>query len=232
MKMGKLKITKVKIKIEFLIILFLVIFIGNWVYRSHRLGYTPITQMNQSLCPISYSSLMCTDGAPTITFFNPEDKKITDIQIFTPKEGGTDIYNVIYPLYVYQMNNLTLNYTSCGISLEKIKMRWCCDKCYETYLDSPEDLLLANLSLQLSLQYSNLENCKKLESVERDSCYGEVAEMTNDITICELIHDPDFYSLCIAQLTLNSDECMKIRDTQLREACLDSVKMKKEWKGQ
>lgn len=232
MKMGKLKITKVKVNIKFLIILFLVIFVGNWIYRSHRLGYTPITQMNQSLCPFYYSSLMCTNETPIITFFNPTDKKITDIQIFIPKEGGTDIYNVIYPLYVYQMSNLTLNYTSCDISLEKIKMRWCCDKCYETYLNSPEDLQLRNLSLQLSLQYSSLKDCENLEPLKRDSCYGEVAETRNDITICELIQDTDFHSLCIAQLTLNSVECTKINDIQLREACLDSIKMKKEWKGQ
>lgn len=229
--MKKIKITKVKIKIEFLIILFLVIFVGNWVYRRHRLGYTPITQMNQSLCPIFYSSLMCTDEAPTITFFNPTDKKITDIQIFIPKEGGTDIYNVIYPLNASQMSNLTLNYTSCDISLEEIKMRWCCDRCYETYLDSPEDLQLANLSLQMSLQHPSLENCEKLELAERYSCYGVVAETTNDITICELIDDIDFYSLCIAQLTLNSTKCSDINDQGLKDACFDSIEMKKEWKG-
>lgn len=78
-------------------------------------------------------------------------------------------------------------------------------------------------------EYPKLEDCEKTE--KRDFCLSDVAEINSNLSLCEIIFDPDIKIFCIARVLLNETMCGEIKEKGLRGACLESIEMKKEWLG-
>ncbi len=80
--------------------------------------------------------------------------------------------------------------------------------------------------------YPNIENCRNINSeVARQFCYSDVAEIKDNITICDMIKTPDIYFFCKARINIEEDICISINEEELKISCLDSIKRKKYWLG-
>ena len=71
-----------------------------------------------------------------------------------------------------------------------------------------------------------IEDCEKMQTCRSNLCFADVAEITNNLTICEKIFDPDIKVFCVAKVIVNSTKCLDVNDTGLREVCLESIEMK------
>lgn len=71
-----------------------------------------------------------------------------------------------------------------------------------------------------------LEDCEKMQTSRINFCFADVAEITNNVTLCEKIFDPQIKIFCVAKVMLNSTKCLDIHDTSLKESCLESIAMK------
>jgi hypothetical protein len=71
-----------------------------------------------------------------------------------------------------------------------------------------------------------LEDCEKMQTSRINFCFADVAEITNNITLCEKIFDSEIKNFCVAKVMLNSTKCLDIYDTSLKESCLESITMK------
>lgn len=74
-------------------------------------------------------------------------------------------------------------------------------------------------------EHPTLADCEN--TIKWRFCIGDVAEMTNNISLCYMIDSPDIRFFCVARISLNETMCMDIIDEGLREACLESIHMKK-----
>ena len=115
---------------------------------------------------------------------------------------------------------------------EKFIVEWCCSLgCFKTYMKSPKNLT----SLIPSSRYeepTSLEVCKIInDEIKRLFCYSDVAEITNNVTICYLIYNPDIFYHCLARVESKGSYCDKINDLELRKACHQSVELKLAWKN-
>lgn len=86
---------------------------------------------------------------------------------------------------------------------------------------------ITNLSESYPEHPKTLEDCENTS--KRDFCIGDAAEITNDISLCYEIHDPDIEVYCIARISSNEIMCEEIIDDGLREACLESIHLKGTW---
>ena len=228
-KKNEIKITKIRIDVRLLLLILVIAFIANFYLRKTFFQqFKFVEYTNESLCPILYTKIICSNNIPTITFENNENVSYTNISILVPWKKGINVYKIRDPLPAYSMRTVSLNYSSCSDvknGSKKIRIRWCCQKkCYETPLNSP-----VSINYMLS-QFQSIKKCEGLPTVRKLFCYEDVAEITNNITICYMIKDNDISSLCFAQLTLNVSKCYKIKDEKLREACITSVKTKIKWR--
>ena len=87
----------------------------------------------------------------------------------------------------------------------------------------------ANLSDPYYEYPKTLQGCE--ENAKRDFCIDDLAEMTGNITLCSKINDPDIGVFCRARLLPDEGMCRNVVDSGLRETCLESIKMKKNWTG-
>ncbi|MCD6557425.1 MAG: hypothetical protein J7K31_00115 [Candidatus Aenigmarchaeota archaeon] len=95
---------------------------------------------------------------------------------------------------------------------------------YEIYKSCEE-----NFSLP---EHSTLEDCKRVcGHVNKSFCIGDVAEITNNISICYEINDWEIRTFCVARISLNNTMCQTLRDKELIKACLESIQLKKKWMG-
>lgn len=76
-----------------------------------------------------------------------------------------------------------------------------------------------------------LEDCENMKTCRCNFCFADVAEITGNLTICEMVWDLDINTFCVAKVTLNSTMCSDVIDEGLREGCLESIQMKMEWMG-
>lgn len=68
--------------------------------------------------------------------------------------------------------------------------------------------------------------CNKIESTNPFYCYKKIADLTNDISICYDIKDPDWKELCLDNYAkVNSDFqiCRQLPDIKLKNNCLINV---------
>ncbi len=77
-----------------------------------------------------------------------------------------------------------------------------------------------------------LEDCKKVcGGAKKSFCIDDVAEISNNISICNKINDWEIRTFCIARISLNNTMCQTLRDKELMKSCLESIEMKKQWMG-
>ena len=75
-------------------------------------------------------------------------------------------------------------------------------------------------------------DCETIEDHnDKNFCYNDLAEIQNDLVLCDKIEDHDIKNNCIAVITVDEAKCSLINDAGLKRACLESVEMKKEWSG-
>jgi len=72
-----------------------------------------------------------------------------------------------------------------------------------------------------------IKNCENMTTCRYNFCFADVAEITKNLTVCNMIFDPEIRVFCIAKVTLNSTKCLDVNDTMLKDACLESIEMKK-----
>lgn len=219
----KVKITRIKIDVRVLaLLIFLTLFFKFFLRWTTTPKYLFVKNGMMLKCPIIYSRIECYNNRPLITFKNPSKMNYTNIQVIVPK-NGEDIYIVSEPLFAKDIKSLFFNFSCGNIKEEKIRFRWCCKfGCYEILLKNPKPIIL--------LERRTLEECENLSIVKKLFCYANVAEITNNISICYLIDDNDISALCFAKLTLNKTQCLKIKDEPLKNTCLQSVETKIKWK--
>jgi hypothetical protein len=85
----------------------------------------------------------------------------------------------------------------------------------------------ANLSESYPEHPRTLQDCENTS--KRNFCIDDIAEISNNISLCLEISDADIGVFCRARILLDDGLCSAIGDPGLEEACLESVKMKKEW---
>jgi len=81
-------------------------------------------------------------------------------------------------------------------------------------------------------EHPTLEDCKIVcEPIKKNFCINDVAEINNNITLCETIPDDEIKTFCIARISLNETMCYNLIDNGLVNSCLESINLKKEWAG-
>ena len=78
-------------------------------------------------------------------------------------------------------------------------------------------------------EHPSLEYCKIICEPDLAFCIDDVAEINNNITLCNLIQDDEIKIFCIARISLNETMCYDLSDKELINACLESINLKKEW---
>ena len=73
-------------------------------------------------------------------------------------------------------------------------------------------------------EHPTLADCEKTS--KRDFCIGDVAEISNNVDICQQINDPDIRNFCIARISIDKNLCNQLLDEGLRGACLESIELK------
>ena len=181
-------------------------------------------------CPIEYGRSQCVEGKLLIPFYNPNNVSIEKLRLIVPTKRGKDIYNVKEPLLKNETKILVLN--KCYDSdISRYVIQWCCkNKCYTQFLANPsEEIMIIKTK---NYGHPTIKKCYQIEDgLKRQFCIGDVAEITNNITLCYELVDPDILNSCLGRVTLNSTYCEKIRDKSLSEACKASIEMKRRWLG-
>lgn len=90
-------------------------------------------------CPIEYSKVVCVNESSVIGFYNENNVSIKNVKIVVPKEGGEDVYNVREPLGPKKTEALTLFNSECPLEQSKVKLFWCCERCFNTTMDNPSE---------------------------------------------------------------------------------------------
>jgi len=179
-------------------------------------------------CKILYSNGTCVGGKLVIWFSNPNREALKGIKIIVPTERGEDIYNVKEPLLPFEIKSLKLN--SCynfPRDFSTYTLLWCCKSgCFRTYMENPTEI---NVS-EVYEEPRSLDVCRLIrDEIRMLFCYADVAEITNNVTICYFIKNPDIYYHCMARVTMNENLCDNIVDVELKEACHESINLKKIW---
>lgn len=96
-----------------------------------------------------------------------------------------------------------------------------------------EETAPENQEFDMNLSESYPEHPKTIKDCERtskrDFCVGDLAEMTNNLSLCHEIKDLEIRIFCVARISLNNTMCMDLGDEDLRGACLDSINLKRSW---
>ena len=96
-------------------------------------------EYQNATCPIEYSRLVCIDDKPVIGFYNPNKIDLMNISVVVPTKIGVDIYYVIDPLKSNVTETLVIFNSSCSVPQNKIRVHWCCEKCYTSYMNDPSE---------------------------------------------------------------------------------------------
>ncbi len=126
---------------------FAVCFIG---IAGFLLGFNePMQENNAGLkeavadkCVLEYGAPECADGKIAVPFYNAGEKEIGSVRVSLPASSGIDLFNVEQPLSAKESKSLMFSECSRLGSPEEIKVKWCCTKCYETKLDSPNKQII------------------------------------------------------------------------------------------
>jgi hypothetical protein len=73
-------------------------------------------------------------------------------------------------------------------------------------------------------EHPKLEDCEKTS--KKDFCIGDVAEINQNLDLCQQIQAYDIRTFCIARLSLNKTMCQEIADKGLSDSCVESIEMK------
>ena len=206
-----------------------------------------------SECMIKYSYPKVINGTISVGFYNPTKYDMTKIKVIVPKFNGIDIYNVDKPLMSHETKVLTFfNYRGSIKDVNKFVVSWCCNEdCYQTKLNNFSSSIkvgisnfTVNYTYNLSKNGENnnsdypvhpkMSDCQELNNtIIRQFCYSDVAEITDNLTICErFVYDHDINPFCVARVTLNKTLCNNILDDNLRQSCIDSINIKKKWESE
>jgi hypothetical protein len=224
-------------------LIFFAALVAVGIYTVLTSQYTLVLDPSLADCPIEFGNVACFDEQAILPFYNPNDIDLTGIQVFVPKPNGVDIYNVDQPLKVNKTEVLILHTLSCDstVRAEELKIRWCCEgKCYESLLSTPTEGFELEKSespqeggtKETYPEYPTIEDCQKLETHVREFCFDDVAEINDDVTLCELIEDEEIKKHCAGRISLNETMCGEISEPGLRDGCLESINLKSKWAGQ
>ncbi len=114
--------------------------IGFSFGMQHSFGEGSILALSEAKvdkCVIDYGEIECVGGRAVIPFYNAGEKEIRSVHVFVPVKNGTDIFNVIQPLSAKEAKSLTISDCSAIINSNVIRVKWCCEQCYETEMNSP-----------------------------------------------------------------------------------------------
>jgi len=208
------------------------------------------SKLNES-CKIMYSYPKIINGTISVAFYNPSESNMTGIKVIVPKSNGVDIYNVNKPLLSNKTEVLTFfKYTGPIENVNKFTIVWCCDDiCYKSKLNRYSNSIKINVknytinytapSNQSKFSEGNesypphpkISDCNKLNNtIVRQFCFSDVAEINNNLSICnKFVDDHDISPFCVARVTLNEKLCDNISDSKLRQSCRESIEMKKSW---
>ena len=102
---------------------------------------------------------------------------------------------------------------------------------YNLTIKSMEEKYYKEHALEHPTSYEScLQMNKEIgKSFSLNFCLADVAEITNNIALCNEIKDDDIKLYCIAVISLDKEKCSLIKDSGLGKACLESIKMKNEW---
>jgi len=76
---------------------------------------------------------------------------------------------------------------------------------------------------------ATIEKCEELDPLDRNFCIDSVAERANRMEWCDLIDDEEIRTFCIARISLNETMCGEVVDEGLRDSCLKSIEVKKDF---
>ncbi|GEM_PF-1580791 len=113
-------------------------FLGFWNYGEEE-SIPGAEEAEADGCVINYGRAECINGRAVIPFYNAGEKTIKSVHVYLPVSNGTDIFNVIQPLQVMEAKSLTASACSSVSDFNKIRVKWCCEKCYEAEMDSPSE---------------------------------------------------------------------------------------------
>lgn len=86
---------------------------------------------------------------------------------------------------------------------------------------------VVNLSDSYPEHPKTLEDCENTS--KRNFCISDLAEITNNASLCHEISDVDIEVFCRASTSLNESLCNTMKDSGLTEACIESIKIKRGW---
>ncbi|MCX6802522.1 MAG: hypothetical protein NT067_05440 [Candidatus Diapherotrites archaeon] len=102
----------------------------------------PAADLNGAIndgCVLEYGKSECIEGKLNVPFYNSGAKIIVSAEITIPKKNGIDIASITSQLQPQNTGSVKL--TDCGAidSSRPLKLKWCCEKCYETEMNNPSD---------------------------------------------------------------------------------------------
>lgn len=143
MKLKKRKKQKnQKTLLPVLFIVFLALFgLVVFLFSPEKDNAMPLSQAERKGCLLSYGESQCIDGILSIPFYNDGNKTITSAQIIIPTKRGVDVANISEPLAPRKTGAVQLSKCSKVDKTKTLKLKWCCEKCYETEMTKPSQAI-------------------------------------------------------------------------------------------
>lgn len=79
------------------------------------------------------------------------------------------------------------------------------------------------------IESNDVTSCEKSEWILKDTCFSEIAQDTNDISVCKKISEKTFLYSCytaLAEKQKNASVCENIDDTMRKSICIQSIQSK------
>ena len=102
----------------------------------------PLGEAEKEGCLLSYGKSECINDILSIPFYNDGNKPIKRTQITIPTTSGMDIANISESLPPRKTGAVQLSKCNKVDKTKPLKLKWCCEKCYETKMTNPSKTIV------------------------------------------------------------------------------------------
>ncbi|MFH1234321.1 MAG: hypothetical protein V1493_01790 [Candidatus Diapherotrites archaeon] len=114
---------------------------GIFLYITGAFGgpALPLEEAIKDGCVLEYGKNECVEGKLSIPFYNDGTKTIISAEITIPTRNGQDIAGISEQLLPQQTAGAKTTDCASVDGSRPLKLKWCCERCYETEMTNPSD---------------------------------------------------------------------------------------------
>lgn len=152
-------------------------------------------------------------------------------EFYTPMTLGTFEIHYTKGFCYYHYATAQTDTVICDQLADKIEMAKSADAkqlskeetvniCKQTIIDNSADETVDQQNFDRAVDEKDESYCGKIvDSFNRKLCYARLAEVKNDLTLCEKTIAPESCKLDVLEITKNIADCTEITDTDLKTMC-------------